>query len=161
MRLFPVPGQPGDAAAAPAGPAIFTDELPEEAAGFRSFGDFFGICPPAAPGHQPQNAGGPCDAAHRRGLCPPSAYAGGNGADENAAAPSHGAGALGLSSGLIYIPGVYAKYPGADRTVPRGGGIRRHLRHHMRNESKDVVQAVKEAIAVAERSRGAFADLPP
>lgn len=59
-------------------------------------------------------------------------------------------GALGLSSGLIYIPGAYADWQELAelcRVVAEYGGI---YATHMRNESKDVVQSVEEAIRVAE-----------
>lgn len=61
-------------------------------------------------------------------------------------------GALGLSSGLIYIPGAYADWEELAelcRVVAEYGGI---YATHLRNESKDVVRSVEEAIRVAEEA---------
>ena len=63
------------------------------------------------------------------------------------------AGALGLSSGLIYIPGVYS---GADEMIELCKIVARHngfYSTHMRSESNNIVEAVKEAIYVAEQSK--------
>ena len=59
-------------------------------------------------------------------------------------------GALGLSSGLIYIPGVYCTTEEVIelcRVIRPYGGI---YANHMRNEAADVVKSVKEAIFIAE-----------
>ncbi|MCI5615604.1 MAG: D-aminoacylase [Clostridia bacterium] len=59
-------------------------------------------------------------------------------------------GALGLSSGLIYIPGVYCTTEEVIelcRVIRPYGGI---YATHMRNEAADVVKSVKEAIFIAE-----------
>jgi len=59
-------------------------------------------------------------------------------------------GAAGLSSGLIYIPGVYTNTEEAVelcRIIKPYGGI---YATHMRNEARNVVESVKEAIYVAE-----------
>lgn len=62
------------------------------------------------------------------------------------------AGALGLSSGLIYAPGVYARpeeVVALAQEVGRAGGI---YAVHLRNESDLMVEAVMEAIEVGRRS---------
>jgi len=59
-------------------------------------------------------------------------------------------GAMGLSSGLIYIPGVYCKTDELVelcKVIKPYGGI---YATHMRNEGPTVVEAVKEAIYIAE-----------
>lgn len=60
------------------------------------------------------------------------------------------AGALGMSTGLIYPPGVYAdeeEIVELCKVVAEYGGI---YASHMRSESKNVVESVKETIRVAE-----------
>lgn len=62
------------------------------------------------------------------------------------------AGAVGLSSGLIYIPGVYAMHEEIVelcKVIEPYGGV---YATHMRNEADHVVEAVQEAISVAEQS---------
>jgi len=62
------------------------------------------------------------------------------------------AGCLGMSSGLIYVPGIYAKPPEfADlcRTVARYGGV---YATHMRNEADAVLQSIDETVETAKRS---------
>ena len=62
------------------------------------------------------------------------------------------AGAFGLSSGLIYPPGLYsnaAEMVELCRVVAAGAGI---YTTHMRNESDKVVDSVKEAIEVAKQA---------
>ncbi|MFQ5861625.1 MAG: amidohydrolase family protein [Candidatus Brocadiales bacterium] len=64
-----------------------------------------------------------------------------------------GAGALGLSSGLIYPPGCYASREELIeicREVSRLGGV---YATHMRSEGKGLLEAVKEAIEVSRRTR--------
>lgn len=61
-------------------------------------------------------------------------------------------GAVGLSSGLIYIPGVYAPTEEVIelcKVIKPYGGI---YATHMRNEAKDVVKSVQEAIFIAEQA---------
>jgi len=61
-------------------------------------------------------------------------------------------GAAGLSSGLIYIPGVYAPTEEVIelcKVIKPYGGI---YATHMRNEAKDVVKSVQEAIFIAEQA---------
>lgn len=60
------------------------------------------------------------------------------------------AGALGLSSGLIYIPGVYSnteELVELCKVIKPYGGI---YATHMRNEARNVVDSVKESIYIAE-----------
>lgn len=61
-------------------------------------------------------------------------------------------GAYGLSTGLVYAPGAYAKTDEIVRlceVVSRAGGI---YATHLRNEGSKVVEAVAEAIEIAERA---------
>ncbi len=63
------------------------------------------------------------------------------------------AGALGLSTGLIYTPGVYSKTPEIielAREVARFGGI---YATHMRSEGIDVINALDEALTVGLTAR--------
>jgi N-acyl-D-amino-acid deacylase len=65
------------------------------------------------------------------------------------------AGALGLSTGLIYPPGMYAQTDelvALARVAARYGGV---YASHVRGEGKTLVEAVREAIAIGEQS-----DLP-
>ncbi|MBP5328789.1 MAG: D-aminoacylase [Spirochaetaceae bacterium] len=62
------------------------------------------------------------------------------------------AGALGLSSGLVYIPGVYSD---SDEMIELCKVVKEYdgfYATHMRSESRHIVEAVKEAIHVAESS---------
>jgi N-acyl-D-amino-acid deacylase len=59
-------------------------------------------------------------------------------------------GAVGLSTGLIYVPGTYAKTEeivDLARIVARYGGI---YSTHMRNEGEKVVDAIRESIQIGE-----------
>jgi len=61
-------------------------------------------------------------------------------------------GARGLSTGLVYVPSVYAtpeEITALARVVASEGGI---YATHMRNESGGVIQAVREAMGVSRRS---------
>lgn len=61
-------------------------------------------------------------------------------------------GALGLSTGLIYIPSVYAEIDEIAelcKIVAEYDGV---YATHMRNESYDVIKSIKEALEVARRS---------
>ncbi|MCK9196847.1 MAG: D-aminoacylase [Syntrophales bacterium] len=63
------------------------------------------------------------------------------------------AGAVGLSTGLIYVPGCFAdrqELIGLCREAAAYGGI---YSTHMRNESDYLVEAVEEAIAIAREAR--------
>ena len=62
------------------------------------------------------------------------------------------AGAIGMSTGLVYVPGTYAQTPElieCATTVAKYGGI---YTSHIRNESTGVLAAVAEAIEIGERS---------
>lgn len=62
-------------------------------------------------------------------------------------------GAVGLSTGLIYVPGTYAKTDevvGLARVASRYGGI---YATHMRNEGNEVVAAINESIKIGEEAR--------
>ena len=62
------------------------------------------------------------------------------------------AGAIGMSTGLVYVPGTYAQTPElieCAKTVAKYGGI---YTSHIRNESTGVLAAVAEAIEIGERS---------
>jgi len=62
-------------------------------------------------------------------------------------------GALGLSTGLQYVPGVYADQPEIielAKVAAAAGGL---YASHMRNEGTDIENAVREAIAVGEAAR--------
>lgn len=65
-------------------------------------------------------------------------------------------GALGLSSGLIYPPGAFARkeeLKALCEVVAKYNGI---YTTHMRNESKHVVEAVKEAVGIARETGAAL-----
>ena len=62
-------------------------------------------------------------------------------------------GAVGLSTGLIYVPGTYAKTDevvGLARVASRYGGI---YATHMRNEGNEVVEAINESIKIGEDAK--------
>jgi N-acyl-D-amino-acid deacylase len=61
-------------------------------------------------------------------------------------------GAVGLSTGLIYVPGIYARTEeivDLARVVARYGGI---YSTHMRNEGDKVVDAIRESIQIGEKA---------
>jgi N-acyl-D-amino-acid deacylase len=61
-------------------------------------------------------------------------------------------GAVGLSTGLIYVPGTFAKTDeivALARTVARYNGV---YATHMRNEGTEVVEAIRESIRVGEQA---------
>jgi N-acyl-D-amino-acid deacylase len=61
-------------------------------------------------------------------------------------------GALGLSTGLIYVPGTYAKtdeVTALARVAARHGGL---YATHMRNEGEGVLDAIRESIEIGERA---------
>jgi N-acyl-D-amino-acid deacylase len=67
------------------------------------------------------------------------------------AAMKHGA--VGLSTGLIYVPGTYSKTEevvGLARAAARFGGV---YASHIRNEGDHVTEAVDEAIAIGEQAK--------
>ena len=62
-------------------------------------------------------------------------------------------GAVGLSTGLIYVPGMYAK---TDEIVALARVAARHdglYATHMRNEGTEVVEAIRESIQIGEQAR--------
>jgi N-acyl-D-amino-acid deacylase len=62
-------------------------------------------------------------------------------------------GAVGLSTGLIYVPGIYAKTDeivALARVAARYGGL---YATHMRNEGTEVVEAIRESIEIGEQAR--------
>ena len=62
-------------------------------------------------------------------------------------------GAVGLSTGLIYVPGVYAK---TDEVVALARVASRHnglYATHMRNEGTEVAAAIRESIEIGEQAR--------
>lgn len=61
-------------------------------------------------------------------------------------------GAVGLSTGLIYVPGTYAKTDevvALARVASRYGGL---YATHMRNEGTEVVEAIRESIQIGEQA---------
>ena len=61
-------------------------------------------------------------------------------------------GAVGLSTGLIYVPGTYAKTDeivALARVVARNGGV---YATHMRNEGEKVADAIRESILIGEQA---------
>ena len=62
-------------------------------------------------------------------------------------------GEVGLSTGLIYLPGVYSKTDevvGLAQAASKHGGI---YATHMRNEGYEIVDAIKESIHIAETAK--------
>ncbi len=62
-------------------------------------------------------------------------------------------GALGLSTGLIYAPGIFARTPELvelSRVVAKKGGF---YASHMRNEAEEVLAAIDEAILIGEQAK--------
>lgn len=62
-------------------------------------------------------------------------------------------GAVGLSTGLIYIPGTYAKTPeivGLAKVAAKYGGV---YTSHIRNEGENVVAAISEGIEVGRQAQ--------
>jgi len=62
------------------------------------------------------------------------------------------AGAVGLSSGLIYIPGTYTRTPELVRLARVAGRYHGLYATHMRNESDSVRQAIQEALQVGREA---------
>jgi N-acyl-D-amino-acid deacylase len=61
-------------------------------------------------------------------------------------------GAVGLSTGLIYVPGTYAKTDeivALARVASRYGGL---YATHMRNEGTEVVEAIRESLQIGEQA---------
>ena len=71
---------------------------------------------------------------------------------ENLVAQAMQQGAVGLSTGLIYIPGAYAQtaeITGLARQAARYGGI---YATHMRSEADQVMQAIEEALTIGKEA---------
>ncbi len=62
------------------------------------------------------------------------------------------AGALGMSSGLIYPPGCYAPMEELVELCKVVGGINKIYTSHIRNEGDELEQAIKEALFIARQS---------
>ena len=62
-------------------------------------------------------------------------------------------GALGLSTGLIYVPGTYAKLDEIARLAQVAAKYDGIYATHIRNEGDGVVEAIKEAITVGEQAK--------
>jgi N-acyl-D-amino-acid deacylase len=60
-------------------------------------------------------------------------------------------GAFGLSTGLIYVPGVYAPLEEIIELARVAGRLGGHHQSHIRSEADHVVEAVRETIAIGER----------
>lgn len=61
-------------------------------------------------------------------------------------------GAMGLSSGLIYIPGLYASTDEITALTKAAGEYGGYYVTHMRNEGSGLLQAVRETITIAAKS---------
>jgi len=62
------------------------------------------------------------------------------------------AGAVGFSTGLVYVPGTYASSEevlGLAQVAARSGGL---YATHMRNEGEEVFAAIEEALAIAQQA---------
>ncbi|SHK96285.1 N-acyl-D-amino-acid deacylase family protein [Hymenobacter psychrotolerans] len=62
------------------------------------------------------------------------------------------AGAVGLSSGLIYVPGTYSRTPELVRLARVAGRYHGLYATHMRNESDSVTFAIQEALKVGQEA---------
>jgi N-acyl-D-amino-acid deacylase len=62
-------------------------------------------------------------------------------------------GAFGLSSGLIYVPGVFAPTTEVVELAKVAGRLGGHYQSHIRSEGGRVVEAVTEAIAIGDQAR--------
>jgi len=62
------------------------------------------------------------------------------------------AGAVGLSTGLIYIPGTYSKTPEIVRLAKVAAKYHGLYASHMRNEGDSVTQAIQEAINIGRQA---------
>jgi N-acyl-D-aspartate/D-glutamate deacylase len=60
-------------------------------------------------------------------------------------------GAFGLSSGLIYIPGVFGSTAEIVELAKIAGGLGGHYTSHVRSEGARLVEAVREAITIGEQ----------
>ena len=62
-------------------------------------------------------------------------------------------GAFGLSSGLVYVPGVYTPAAEVEALGAVAGAMGGIYQSHMRNEAAGVLDSVRETIAVGEKGR--------
>ncbi len=62
-------------------------------------------------------------------------------------------GAVGLSTGLIYIPGIYAKTPEVIRLAKIAALYNGVYASHMRDEGDSVVQAINEALQIGREAK--------
>lgn len=60
------------------------------------------------------------------------------------------AGAVGFSTGLIYIPGTYSKTEEVVRLAKMAAGYKGVYTSHMRNEGDSIVQAINEALYIGK-----------
>ncbi len=60
-------------------------------------------------------------------------------------------GAFGLSTGLMYVPGVFTSFEEIVELAKVAGRFGGHYQSHVRNEGSRVVEAVREAVAIGER----------
>jgi len=61
-------------------------------------------------------------------------------------------GAIGFSTGLIYVPGTYSKTPEVVELAKAASKYGGTYASHIRNEGNDVAEAVKEAINIGEQA---------
>lgn len=61
-------------------------------------------------------------------------------------------GAIGFSTGLIYVPGTYSKTPEVVELAKAASKFGGTYASHIRNEGNDVAEAVKEAINIGEQA---------
>jgi dihydroorotase/N-acyl-D-amino-acid deacylase len=62
-------------------------------------------------------------------------------------------GAFGLSSGLVYVPGVFTQPAEVEALAAVAGAMGGMYQSHMRNEAVGVLDSVRETIAVGEKGR--------
>ncbi len=60
-------------------------------------------------------------------------------------------GAFGLSSGLMYVPGIFTPFAEIVELAKVAGRLGGHYQSHIRSEADRVVEAVQEAIAIGEQ----------
>ena len=61
-------------------------------------------------------------------------------------------GAVGLSTGLIYIPGTYTKTPEICRLAKQAAKYNGVYATHMRDEGDSVTQAIEEALTIGREA---------
>ncbi len=62
-------------------------------------------------------------------------------------------GGFGLSSGLVYVPGIYTPPGEVEALAEVAGALGGMYQSHMRNEAAAVLESVRETIAVGEKGR--------